>query len=63
MCSVSSQICDSQNEQVFFAQMTSCAMHYDITYYTFPINSQYLKMAGGGGGGGGSPAAKLKIQK
>ena len=26
--------------------MTSCAVHYDIIYHPFPINSQYLKMSG-----------------
>ena len=28
----------------FVSSMTSCAMHYDIIYYPFPINSQHLKM-------------------
>ena len=26
----------------FSAEMMSCAMHYDVIYYPFPINSQYL---------------------
>ena len=26
--------------------MTSCAMHYDVIYRPFPINSQYLKTWG-----------------
>ena len=43
---VSSQNCDDQSHQVFFAQMTSCAMHYDVVYLPFPINSQYLKTWG-----------------
>ena len=30
----------------FFSQMTSCAMHYDVIYRPFPINSQYLKTWG-----------------
>ena len=30
----------------FFAQMLSCFVHYDIIYYPFPVNSQYLKMWG-----------------
>ena len=30
----------------FFAQMTSCAIRYDVIYHPFPINSQYLKMWG-----------------
>ena len=30
----------------FFAQMTSCFVHYDIIYYPFPVNSQYFKMSG-----------------
>ena len=30
----------------FLSQMTSCAMHYDIIYHPFPINSQYLKTWG-----------------
>ena len=42
--------------------MTSCAMHYDITYYTFPINSQYLKMAGEGGGGERVAALLLNLK-
>ena len=29
-----------------FAQMTSCAMRYDIIYHLFAINSQYLKTLG-----------------
>ena len=29
--------------QVFFAQMTSYTVQYDIIYHPFPINSQYLK--------------------
>ena len=37
---VSSQIHDDW--RVFYAQMTSCAVHYDIIYYPFFINSQYL---------------------
>ena len=43
---VSSQNCDDQSHQVFFTQMTSCAMHYDIVYLPFPISSQYLKTWG-----------------
>ena len=30
----------------FFAQMTSCAMRYDVICHPFLINSQYLKMWG-----------------
>ena len=32
--------------RIFFSQMTSCAVHYDIIYHPFPINSQYLKTCG-----------------
>ena len=32
---------------VSFAQMTSCAIRYDIIYHPFAINSQYLKTWGG----------------
>ena len=35
--------------RIFFAQMTSCFVHYDVVYYPFPVNSQYLNMSGGGG--------------
>ena len=28
---------------VSFAKMTSCAIHYDVIYHPFAINSQYLK--------------------
>ena len=35
-----SQIRD--NCRVFYAQMTSGAVHYDVIYHFFPINSQYL---------------------
>ena len=35
-----------RSQQLFFAQMTSCAMRYDVIYHPFPINSQYLKMSG-----------------
>ena len=41
---VSSQICDDW--RVFYAQMTSCAMRYDVTYHPSPINSQYLNTSG-----------------
>ena len=26
--------------------MTSCFVHYDIIFYPFPVNSQYLKKSG-----------------
>ena len=48
-CFVPSQICGDWSQQVFFAQITSCAMPYDVIYYPFPyfpINSQYLKTWG-----------------
>ena len=32
--------------RMFFAQMTPCFLHYDVIYYPFPVNSQYLKMYG-----------------
>ena len=35
---------------VSFAQMTSCAIRYDVIYYPFTINSQYLKTWRRGGG-------------
>ena len=37
---VSSQI--HEDGRVFYAQMTSCAVRYDLIYHPFPINSQYL---------------------
>ena len=40
-------ICDNQNQQVFFAQTTPCTIHYDIIYHPFPINSQYFVDIGG----------------
>ena len=43
---VSSQICDDRSQRVFFAQMTSCTMRYDVICHPFPINSQYLKKWG-----------------
>ena len=43
---VLSQICDNWSEQVFFAQMMSCEVPYDIIYHPFPFNSQYLKTWG-----------------
>ena len=39
---VTTNIWDDRSQRVFFAQMTSCAVHYDIIYHPFPINSQYL---------------------
>ena len=39
-----------QNQRAFLAQMTSFVVQHDIIYHSFPINSQYLIMAGGGGG-------------
>ena len=46
MCFVSSQICGDWSQQVSFAQVTSCAMCYDVIYHHFAINSQYLKTSG-----------------
>ena len=40
-------ICDNRNQQVFFAQMTSCTMYYVVIYHPFPINSQYFEDVGG----------------
>ena len=31
---------------MFFSQMTSYFVHYDVIWYPFPVNSQYLKMWG-----------------
>ena len=46
-CFVSLQIRgDRTGQQVSFAQMTSCVMHYDIIYDPSAINSQYLKTWG-----------------
>ena len=44
-CFASSQIRGDWSLQVFFAQMTSCAMCYDVIYNPF-ANSQYLKLWG-----------------
>ena len=41
---VSSQIHDDW--RVFYAQMTSCALHYDVIYHPSPINSHYLNTWG-----------------
>ena len=43
---VSSQICCDWSQQVSFAQVTSCAMCYDVIYHHFAMNSQYLKTSG-----------------
>ena len=43
VCFVSSQIRGDSSQQVSFAQVTSCAMCYDVIYHHFAINSQYLK--------------------
>ena len=43
---MSSQICDNWSQKVFFAQMTSYTIHYDVIYPPFPINSWYLKTWG-----------------
>ena len=32
--------------RMYFAQMTSCFVHYDVIWYPFPVNSQYLKIRG-----------------
>ena len=32
--------------RMFFAQMTSYFVHYDVICYPFPVNSQYVKMWG-----------------
>ena len=41
---MSSQIRDDR--RVFYAQMTSCAMRYDVTCHQSPINSQALNTSG-----------------
>ena len=47
---VSSQIRGDWSQQVSFAQVTSCAMCYDVIiylfYHHFAINSQFLKTSG-----------------
>ena len=39
---VTANIPDDRSQRVFLAQMTSCAVLYDVIYHLFPINSQYL---------------------
>ena len=34
---VSSQICDDRSQEMFFAQMTSCAVRYDAIYHPLSI--------------------------
>ena len=41
---VSSQI--HKDGRVFYAKMTSCAVHYDVIYHPSLINSQYLNKSG-----------------
>ena len=41
---VSSQI--HEDGRVFYAQLTSCAVRYDVIYNPSPINSQYLNTSG-----------------
>ena len=41
-----------------FAQMTSYAVRYDVTYHPFPINSQYLKTWGVD-----SPAMEINVRE
>ena len=41
-------ILDDPKQQVFFAPMTSCAVHYVVIYYPIAINFQYLKTWGAG---------------
>ena len=36
---VTANIRDDRSQRVFFAQMTSCVVHYDVIYHPFPINS------------------------
>ena len=62
MCFVSSQICGDWSEQVSFAQVTSCAMCYDIIYHHFAINSQYLRRGGVDSPEQGNWARDLKQQ-
>ena len=46
---VITNILDDQSQQVFFAPMTSCAVHYVVIYYPVAINSQIFEDVGGGG--------------
>ena len=54
LCNISNNVIGGkQTNQVqmlqfhcFFAQMASCFVHYDVIYYAFPVNCQYLKKWG-----------------
>ena len=37
---VSSQICDDRSQRVFLAQMTSCTVHYDVTYHPLGVDGR-----------------------
>ena len=37
---VSSQICDDRSQRVFLAQMTSCIVHYDVTYHPLGVDGR-----------------------
>ena len=37
VCFVSSQICDDRSQEMFFAQMASCAVRYDAIYHPLSI--------------------------
>ena len=38
VCFVSSQICDDRSQEMFFAQMTSCAVRYDAIYHPYQFS-------------------------
>ena len=60
---VSSQIRGDWSQQVSFAQVTSCAMCYDVIYHHFAINSQYyFEDVGGDSPEQGNWARDLKQQ-
>ena len=44
---VSSQIRDDWSQGVFFAQLTSCAMRYDVIYHSFPYYFSIFEDMGG----------------
>ena len=47
LCFVSSQICDYRSQQMFFAQMTACAVRYDAIYHPLSILSNIIWGRGG----------------